>query len=888
MPDKHIVLGILAHVDAGKTTLSEAILYKTGAIRKIGRVDHKDAFLDGDSIERSRGITVFSKEARFDMGSRKAVLVDTPGHADFSAEMERTLGILDCAVLVVSGTDGVQSHTVTLWNLLKARKVPVFVFINKTDQPAADQERVIKELSERFGAGFVKFEGAVPQNSEEAAMCSEALMEEYLSCGRLDDETIRRAVAERTMFPVCAGSALKLDGVEQLLKTIDTYAGQHEYGDEFAAKVFKISRDKQGYRQTHMKITGGALRPKTVLNTAGRTETTAAGRAESPFGQTGYGQPATAEALEKTEQIRLYSGDSFETVNYAEAGEICTVTGLSRTYAGQALGAEKEEHFCTIEPTLVYRMILPAGVDPAQAMQKLIQLKEEDPALDIMWKEELQEIHVKVMGKLELEILRKIIENRFGLSVDFGEGKVIYKETIAEPVVGIGHFEPLRHYAEVHILMEPLSPGSGLVFESSVSEDVLDKNRQKLILSHLAERSHPGVITGAPVTDIKFTLIAGRDHVKHTEGGDFRQATYRAVRQGLRKGNCVLLEPMCRFRAEVPVENTGRLMTDLQKAGADFGPPETAGEKLSVIEGRGPASKLQDYQHEVTAYTKGVGSFSAVFDGYGPCPEQQRIADETGYDPDADLLNPTGSVFCSGGAATYVSWDKVDEAAHIRPGEISRQAGETEPQQTSSKPAPELRAGAEELEAIFLRTYGKSKRDEALRRERLSAGNKRPARPLETELPKVIKKGQVKAGTHVIIDGYNVIFAWDELKELAATNLDAAREALLEVLQNYGSYKGLRITAVFDGYRVRGNTGTVVKYGEVEAVYTKEAETADRYIEEKVYGMSRTMDVRVVTSDKAVQMAALGDGALRMSAREFYNEVAETSEEIREKLKRLR
>lgn len=874
MPDKHITLGILAHVDAGKTTLSEAILYKTGAIRKIGRVDHKDAFLDTDAIERSRGITVFSKEARFDMGSRKAVLVDTPGHADFSAEMERTLGILDCAVLVVSGTDGVQSHTVTLWNLLKNRKIPVFVFINKTDQPAADQERVIRELSERFGAGFVKFEGAAPQNSEEAAMCSEALMEEYLAYGKLNDETVSRAVAERAMFPVCAGSALKLEGVDQLLKTIDAYAGQHEYGEEFAAKVFKISRDKQGNRQTHMKITGGALRPKTVLNTARQTETTAGGAAK-------------AESLEKTDQIRLYSGDSFETVNYAEAGEICAVTGLSRTYAGQALGAEKEEHFCTIEPTLVYRMILPAGTDPAQAMQKLIQLKEEDPALDIMWKEELQEIHVKVMGKLELEILRKIIENRFGLSVDFGEGKVIYKETLAEPVVGIGHFEPLRHYAEVHILMELLPPGSGLVFESSVSEDVLDKSRQKLILSHLAERSHPGVITGAPVTDIKMTLIAGRDHVKHTEGGDFRQATYRAVRQGLRKGNCVLLEPMCRFRAEVPVENTGRLMADLQKAGADFRPPEAAGENLSAIEGRGPASKLQDYQHEVTAYTKGAGNFSAAFDGYGPCPEQQRIAEETGYDPDADLLNPTGSVFCSGGGAAYVSWDKVDEAAHIRPDEICRQADGTEPQQKFPKPTPELSAGAEELEEIFLRTYGKSKRDEALRRERLSAGNKRPARPPETELPKVIKKGQVKAGTHVIIDGYNVIFAWGELKELASTNLDAAREALLEVLQNYGSYKGLKITAVFDGYRVRGNTGTVVKYGEVEAVYTKEAETADRYIEEKVYGMSRTMDVRVVTSDKAVQMAALGDGALRMSAREFYNEVIETSEEIREKLKKL-
>lgn len=862
MPDKNIVLGILAHVDAGKTTLSEAILYKTGVIRKMGRVDHRDAFLDTDSIERARGITVFSKEARFSLGWRKAVLIDTPGHSDFSSEMERTLDVLDMAVLIVSGTDGIQSHTVTLWNLLKARNIPLMVFINKMDQPSADEERVMRELTKRFGTGFVKFSKATPQDMEEAALCGDSLMEEYLESGALSREHISEAVSERSMFPVCSGSALKLEGIDELLDIVRLYTKTPEYGESLAAKVFKISRDKQGNRQTHMKVTGGCLKPKMMLDTA-------------------PGQ------REKVDQVRLYSGDSFETAACAEAGEICTVTGLSGTYAGQAIGAQEEGHSPMIEPTLKYRVILPEGTDPAQAMQKLIQLKEEDPLLDILWQEELQEIHVKVMGKLELEILQKIIEKRFDLIVSFGEGKILYKETIAEPALGIGHFEPLKHYAEVHLLMEPLPEGSGLVLCSSVSEDVLDRNWQRLILSHLNERKHPGVIIGAPITDMKITLVAARAHLKHTEGGDFRQATYRALRQGLRKSRCTLLAPMYRFRAQIPVDNAGRLMADMQRIGADFSLPDILDENTAVIEGRGTASKLQDYQQEVAAYTKGAGSFSVVFDGYGPCPDQQQVAKEAGYDPDADILNPTGSVFCVGGSASYVSWDKVEAAAHIRPEDVcgSNEQGQSESSVRGS--AGTLSADAEELKAIFLKTYGKSKRDEALRRERLSRGKIRPARPEETALPKLIKKDEVKRTDYYIVDGYNVIFAWDELKELASVNLDSARESLIEILQNYGSYRNVRITAVFDGYRVSKNTGTVVKYEGVEAVYTREAQTADRYIEEKVYKMGKTSDIRVVTSDKSVQMAALGDGALRMSAREFYQEVTDASQEIREKLKNL-
>ncbi len=861
MSDKHLVLGILAHVDAGKTTLSEAVLYLSGAIRKAGRVDHKDAFLDTDQIERNRGITVFSKEARFMLKDTKAVLVDTPGHADFSAEMERTLSVLDCAVLVISGADGVQSHTLTLWKLLKNHKIPVFVFVNKMDQPGTDRDEIADNISRTLGGGFVKFENGKVLDMEEAAVCSEELMEEYIENNYISPESIKKAVTERKIFPLCFGSALKTEGVNELLETLEIYGRPQKTKEEFAARVFKISRDKQGNRQTHMKITGGCLKTKMLVDTG-----------------TDPSNPP-----EKVDQIRLYSGDSFENTGFAEAGDICTVTGLANTYAGQGLGAESGEKLFTIEPTLTYRLVLPEGTEPLQAMRKLIQLREEDPTLDILWKEELQEIQVKVMGRLELEILQKIIEKRFKIKVAFDEGRIIYKETIEEPVVGIGHFEPLRHYAEVHLLMEPLPAGSGLVFDSDVSEDILDRNWQRLILTHLKERHHPGVLTGSDITDMKITLVAGRAHLKHTEGGDFRQATYRAIRQGLRKANNILLEPMYRFRAELPSENIGRLMSDMQRIGAEFEPPSISPQGRAVMEGKASVAGLGDYQNELTAYTAGAGSFSVIFDGYGPCCDQQKIVEEKGYNPDSDINNPTGSVFCTGGSATYVSWDKVDEAAHIRPEEFFCKDPKTNNIKRPSGDMPP--ASNEELDAIFLKTYGKSKRDEALRRERLSAGKKRPARPPETTLPRLIKKDDNKTGEYLIIDGYNVLFAWPELKALAEVNLDAARESLLEILQNYGVYKDIKLMVVFDGYRVLGNPGTVMKYDGMEVIFTKEAQTADRYIEEKVYEMAKKHNIKVVTSDKSVQMAALGDGALRFSARDFYSEVTETSEEIRKKLK---
>ncbi len=864
MMEKHLVFGILAHVDAGKTTLSEAILYKTGAIRKMGRVDHRNTFLDSDSIERDRGITVFSKEARFSLGDVKAVMLDTPGHSDFSTEAERTLRVLDCAILVISGPDGIQSHTVTLWKLLKMYRIPVIVFVNKMDRPETSACDTLKQLADEFGEGFVAFEDGFPADMEDAAVCSEELMEEYLQCGEVTSESVKEAVMERKLFPVCFGSALKMTGIDELLTVLEKNVCQCEYPDHFAARVFKISHDKQGNRLTHMKLTGGSLKVRDVISTE-----------EDCEGDCGSG--------EKADQIRLYSGETFQTAAVVYAGDICAVTGLKKTYAGQGLGGENAKIETVIEPSMTYRMILPDGTDPSLAMQKLARLNEEDPALDIFWDETSGAIHVKVMGSLELEILERVIREKLGIKVTFGEGSVIYKETIAEPVIGIGHFEPLRHYAEVHLLMEPLPAGSGIVAETAVSEDKLDRNWQRLILSHILERSHPGVLIGAPVTDMRITLVAARAHLKHTEGGDFRQATYRAIRQGLRKGKSVLLEPMVTFKASVPDESSGRLMSDLKREGADFSVISSGQAGKTLIEGRGCASALGEYPSRISAYTKGAGTFSAIFDRYGPCPRQEAVVTESGYNPDSDIMNPTGSIFCSGGSGTYVSWDKVDEAAHIKQEEKTDRYSEPEPDRSSI-----AETAKDELEAIFFRTYGKSKRDEALRRERLSSAARRPAKPMETALPRLIKKGNEKNPEIIIVDGYNVIYGWEELKELAVINLDSARESLIEILQNFGTYIGIKIIVIFDGYKLSKNPGTVVKYDGLDAVFTKEAQTADSYIEEMVYRMGKSYRISVVTSDMPVQMAALGDGALRISAREFYSHVTEVSEEIRKKLNNMK
>lgn len=863
-----LTIGIVAHVDAGKTTLSEAMLYLTGAIRKLGRVDHSDAFLDSSQIERARGITVFSKEARFVLGEKEITLLDTPGHADFSAEMERTLQVLDYAILVVSGTDGVQSHTRTLWKLLEGCDLPVFVFVNKMDRPGTDREMIMTELTNVFGDGFVEAGCDGSLNEDEAAMANEELMEEYLrdgiSDGRLSDATIASAVAERQLFPVYFGSALKNEGVKEFLDGLERYTKPKKYDTEFSARVYKISRDKQGNRLTHMKVTGGSLRSKMLIDFGGKEE--------------------------KAEQIRLYSGESFSMVGEAAAGTVCAVTGLTDTFAGQGLGkeAEKGTRHANLTPALTVRLIPDSGTDPVLLLPKLRQLEEEDPTLHIVWKEELKEIHVEIMGELEQEILKTRIMERFGEAIEFGVGSIIYKETIAGPVIGIGHYEPLRHYAEVQLLMEPLPEGSGLVFDSLCSEDSLDRNWQRLIMTHLKEKAHLGVLTGSEITDMKISILAGKAHLKHTEGGDFRQATYRAIRQGLRKAESVLLEPFYTFTLKVPQESTGRALSDMQRLGASCGLPEIdEALNMTVITGEGPVSTLRDYQRDVNVYTRGEGRFEAALCGFRLCHNADEVIAEKGYRPEEDLENPTGSVFCDHGAALYVDWQQVEDMAHVDSGYIiengrcirkSERTGDCGSDQFSA-------AGEKELQAIFERTYGKSKRDEALRREALSKGTRRrPVDGIENFPQPNWKHEMGKGEPYLIIDGYNVIFAWDELKELAAVNLDSAREAFLDILGNYQGYKKMGMVVVFDGYKVAGNPGTKVDYGEIKVVYTKEAETADRFIEKTIYEMGRKYDVAVVTSDRPVQMAALGDGARRMSAREFYTEVTAVSEEIRAKL----
>ncbi len=864
-PKQHICIGVLAHVDAGKTTLSEAMLYLAGAIRKLGRVDHKTAFLDTDRVEQDRGITVFSKEARFLWNDKSFTLLDTPGHADFSAEAERTLQVLDYALLIISGTDGVQGHTATLWKLLQAYGIPTFVFVNKMDRPDTDRLSIMENLNEHLGGGFVRFENAQAVDFEEIAMCSESLMEEYLGTGTVEAESITNAIRIREMFPVCVGSALKVEGVEDLLNTIEKYTEAPQYPSEFGARVYKITRDKQGVRQTHMKITGGSLKSKMLIS--------------------------DADWEEKAEQIRLFSGRTFETAAEVKAGSVCAVTGLSRTYAGEGLGSERlsKQVHTMIEPALNYKMILPQGTDPATALQKLRQLAEEDPSLNITWKEQLKEIQVSVMGRLELEILQNIIKERFDLDVSFGEGSVIYKETIASPVIGIGHFEPLKHYAEVHLLLEPLPRGSGIVYDTMVSEDKLDKNWQRLIMTHLKEREHVGILTGSPITDVRISIIAGKAHVKHTEGGDFRQATYRAVRQGLGKARNILLEPVCKFKIRVPNENVGRVLSDMQRFGGKCDMPQLCRNDSSLIEGTAPAASVQDYQQEIAAYTKGKGQITLSFAGYDECHNPEEVISSAGYDWERDLENPAGSVFCKQGGAIYVSWDEVDEYADVESGYKLTEEGSLrrdEPVFAQAEKKSPVTAGAKELEEIFLRTYGKSKRDEALRRENASKRTHNTGKPEQAVLPPLIKKGGAKREKYFIIDGYNIIFAWENLKALAAVNIDSAIDALTEILDNYRAYKKINMTVVFDGYKVSGNAGTKIDRDGMKIVYTKEAETADSFIENMAYDMGRKYDITVVTSDMAVQMSAMGDGAGRMSAREFYAELTDTSEEIRQKLSR--
>ena len=843
-----LVIGILAHVDAGKTTLSEGLLYTCGRLKKLGRVDHKDAFLDTDPMERERGITIFSKQAILPLEGAELTLLDTPGHADFSAEMERTLQVLDCAILVISGTDGVQGHTHTLWKLLERYGVPTFLFINKMDLAGADRDALLSELKSRLDEGCVDFAAPAEQIQEQAAVCDEDALERYLEDNSLDDGALTALIARRKLFPCWFGSALKLEGVAEFLQGLEHYAPRPRYGPDFAARVFKISRDNQGARLTWMKITGGSLKVKALLSGPGWEE--------------------------KADQLRIYSGAKFQAVDEAAAGTVCAVTGLSATAAGEGLGAEAEALPPALEPVLTYQVVLPAGQDPHTALQKLKQLEEEDPQLHLVWNERLGELHVQLMGEVQLEILQRLIAERFGMEVSFGQGGIVYRETIAGAVEGVGHYEPLRHYAEVHLLMEPLPRGSGLVLTSACPQDMLDINWQRLVLTHLAERSHPGVLTGSPITDMKITLVAGRAHQKHTEGGDFRQATYRAVRQGLMEAESILLEPWYNFRLEVPAEQVGRALSDLQRMHGRVEPPETAGD-MAVLTGSAPVEQLRDYGREVAAYTRGRGRLSCTSGGYAPCHNQEEVVAAMGYDPERDVENPPGSVFCAHGAGYNVKWDEVKAHAHVDSG---LRLGEEPPEEESApvRPRPQSYAGSleqdKELQAIFERTYGKMERN---------AFRPQP-RPARTSLDdkKYSIKAQDRGPEYLLVDGYNIVFAWDELKEVARENLDAARQMLMDILSNYQGFKKNVVILVFDAYKVPRSVQDVTRYHNIYVVYTKEAETADAYIERATYEIGRHHRVRVATSDGAEQLIILGHGALRLSASTFKAEVEQVTGQI--------
>ncbi len=878
MKAKKIVLGILAHVDAGKTTLSESILYFSGSIRKLGRVDHGNAFLDTDALERARGITIFSKQAQFTLGDLEITLLDTPGHVDFSAEMERTLQVLDYAVLVINGADGVQSHTATLWRLLSHYEIPVFLFINKMDQAGADRERLLDELHKRLDERCVDFGDSEHQELfyENLAMCEEALMEEYLRTGTLEPRLLTEAVAERRVFPCYFGSALKTTGVEEFLTGLSRYLRVPGYGEEFGAKVYKITRDGQGNRLTHLKVTGGILKVKMAL-TNGRP----AGAEDGPECGGGGRRDGEEARPEKVDQIRIYSGAQFTAVDQAEAGTVCAVTGLSRTRAGEGLGSEEASDAPLLEPVLNYRLQLPPSCEVHGMLLKLRQLEEEEPQLHIVWDEQSGEIHAQVMGEIELEILKSLIRERFGVDVEFGTGSIVYKETIAAPVEGVGHFEPLRHYAEVHLLMEPGEPGSGLHFDSRCGEDQLDRNWQRLVLTHLKEKKHRGVLTGSEITDMKITLVAGKAHQKHTEGGDFRQATYRAVRQGLKKADSVLLEPVYEFQLEVPTEMVGRALADLQRMNGTFDPPESEG-TMSTVRGSAPVSAMSDYQAQVLAYTKGQGRLFLALKGYEPCADEKAVVEAIGYDSERDTDHPTGSVFCAHGAGFAVSWEEVERYMHVDSG---LRFGGSEEDETSKKksPGPLLSnapgyANEKELEEIFLRTYGTGKGER--NRQRIP---KRVRGASTAEMPTHRPKTSLAANRekYLLVDGYNIIFAWEELKELAEVSLDGARDKLIEILGNYQGYKGGTLILVFDAYKVAGNPGSVLKYQDLYVIYTKEAETADQYIERAVHRMGEHYDVTVATSDRLVQMIIWGEGARRLSAQELKAEVEAVSAEIR-------
>ena len=835
----HISAGLLAHVDAGKTTLSEALLYTSGAKRTLGRVDHRDAFLDTHDLERSRGITIFSKQARLESEHRAITLVDTPGHVDFSTEAERTLPVLDCAVLVISGTDGVQAHTVTLWKLLERYNVPTFLFINKMDLPGCEKEKLLSQLQSQLSAGCVDFAGEFEEICESAAMCDEALLETYLETGTVTEGNIRGLIEQRKLFPCCFGSALKLTGVEKLLSVLNDYSPEKVYPADFAARVYKISRDPQGNRLTWLKVTGGGLKVRSTLS---------------------YVNQKGENKEEKLIQLRLYSSEKFTAAEEVTAGQLCAVTGLTETYAGQALGAETAGQSYALEPVMTYRVGLPKGADPAVVLPKLRLLEEEDPQLHLI--SSGSQIHVQIMGKVQLEIFRSQVAQRFNLDVTLEDQRIFYKETIASIVEGVGHFEPLRHYAEVHLLLEPLPRGSGLVFDSTCSLDVLEAPYQSLIMGHLSEKIHRGVLSGAPITDMKITLLVGKAHLKHTEGGDMRQATYRAVRQGLMQAKSVLLEPWYDFTLTMPTESIGRAITDIRTMGGEFEAPEASGSE-STLKGIVPASELKDYADTVAAYTQGHGRLQLALHGYEPCHNQEQVVAELDYDPEADLENTPDSVFCAHGAGFTVKWHQVKDYMHLESG-------------LKEKKAPEVilrNTWAEEkaLEKIMEREFGPQS----------TTLYRAPAnRPAEEKL--TIRPPKQK---YIIVDGYNIIFAWDSLAEIAKNDLEAARRSLLDALSSYAGFTKCRLVVVFDGYKQKGNPGEKSQFHNIQVVYTREGETGDAYIEALVAEIGNNYNIRVATSDSLVQLSSLRSGVLRMSARELREEVENTRKEMEKFLK---
>lgn len=837
-----IVVGILAHVDAGKTTLSEGMLYTAGAIRTMGRVDNRDAFLDTYALERERGITIFSKQAVFSLGTTQVTLLDTPGHVDFSPEMERTLQVLDYAILVISGADGVQGHTRTLWNLLKRYEIPTFVFVNKMDQAGTDAEVLLQELKTVLEEGCVNFSAKRDAAFyEEAAVCSEDALEEFLDTGRLKDETIQELFLERQLFPCFFGSALRLEGVKEFVEQMQELIKVPAYPETFGAKVFKIARDEAGNRLTYLKITGGSLKVKAVIG----------------------GQ--------KVNQIRIYSGEKYEAVNEVEAGSICAVTGLSDTYPGEGLGAEQGTYLPVLEPVLNYQVIPTEGDDPILLLPKLRELEEEEPQLHIVWEEALQEIHVQLMGEVQLEVLKTLIYERFGVEVEFGQGNILYKETIQNTVEGVGHFEPFRHYAEVHLLLEPGEPGSGVQCMSVCSEDVLDRNWQRLILTHLMETEHRGVLTGAPITDIRITLVSGKAHLKHTEGGDFRQAVYRAVRQGLKQAESVLLEPYYEYRLELPSENVGRAMTDIERMHGTFGLPQTEADR-TILTGMAPVSTMRDYQKEVHAYTRGNGTLQCTLKGYAPCHNTEEVLVATGYDSERDTLHPTGSVFCAHGAGFLVPWYEVKEYMHLPSIMQEKPSDSSEEKQTAYRVSEETDAwiDTEEVDRIIAQSVGANKKQKTLPKKKVPEYYKSTSKP---------KKQEVRE-EYLLVDGYNVIFAWEDLKDLAQVSIDGARGKLLDVLCDYQGMKKCNLIVVFDAYRVQGHKTEISTYHNIHVVFTKEAETADQYIEKFAHENGKKYNVTVATSDGLEQIIIRGQGCRLLSARELKDEIERTKKTL--------